>query len=86
MIQACSGRAADVAVRRALVCGHPDPAAELPHWQRVRRRLQARPEQAVLAQVVLPWRRPDLFQLPQAQAMGPPLLQRAIHPPLCFVP
>ena len=41
MIQACSGRAADVAARRALVCGHPGPAAELPHWQGVRR-LQAR--------------------------------------------
>ena len=85
MIRACSGRAADVAARRALVCGHPGPAAELPHWQGVRR-LQALSEQAVLVQVALPWRRPDLFQSPQAQAMGPPLLQRAIHPPLCFVP
>ena len=52
MIQACSDQAADVAARQALVCGHPDPAAELPHWQGVRR-LQALSEQAVLGQVAL---------------------------------
>ncbi len=86
MIPACSDRAADAVARRALACGHPDPAAELPHWQGVQRLLQALPEQDVQVQLVLPWLRPDLFQSLQAQATGPPLLQRAIHPPLCFVP